>query len=200
MLHYIGHGHYDEKEKGSLCLLEENRTEAKWLSSETFAGLFERANRGSCSSKFARVRPNRRGSNFADLAPALIGMNVQAVVALRYPVKVAVARKFTNRLYDMLLSRESVASAVQEARRWINLVDIDASLGSPVLFMRSYDGPILQEPTAAAPKSTAQPAADARRASRPPSPAIVPASNRRCRPWRKLLTSKRAERRRFRPG
>ena len=163
VLHYIGHGRYDEKEKDSLCLLEENRTEAKWLSSEAFAGVFEGGQPRLVFLQICQDPTESSRVNFADLAPALIGMNVQAVVALRYPVTVAVARKFTNRLYDMLLNRESVASAVHEARRWMNLVDIDASLGSPVLFMHSYDGPILQEPAAAVTKSTAQPAVDPRR-------------------------------------
>jgi CHAT domain len=174
VLHYIGHGNYDEKEKGSLCLLEENGTEAKWLSSETFAGLFERVQPRLVFLHLCQGPSESLRANFADLAPALIGMNIQAVVALRYPVKVAVARTFTKKFYDMLLRRESVASAVQEARYWITLANTDASLGSAVLYMRSFDGPILQETSSATPRPIAQSAAEVRPAITAAQPSDTP--------------------------
>jgi len=89
-------------------------------------------------------------ANFAGLAPQLIRANVQAVVAMQYPITQLAAMMFSTRFYRQLLRGDPVDHAVQISRWRMSLAVDDKTIllrdfGTPVLYMRSHDGVIQPE-------------------------------------------------------
>lgn len=149
VVHYIGFG----RQKGEIALLKAGKKEAEWCTGLSFAGCFEKVQPQLvflhlCQGAQKKVDANYLKANFAVLAPALIRKRIQAVVAMRYPIRHESARQFTEEFYKSLSQGKSVATAVQEGRRRSARGGIkDSSFGSLVLFMHSQDGRILNAET-----------------------------------------------------
>jgi CHAT domain-containing protein len=151
VLHYIGHGSYDE-EVGEGCLfLEDGRGRPKPVDAAAFRQIVGRRGTdlvflNACESgRGGRVDFNR------GVAPALVAAGLPAVVANQYSVLDSAATTFAREFYAALAQGNTLGGACREAR-----VALGHALGAeaidwavPVLFARD-PGAALRAPRAPA--------------------------------------------------
>jgi hypothetical protein len=116
VLHFIGHGRFDEAAREGVLLLEDERRAPRPLGALALRQLV--ANRGlrlvflnACETgRGGRAEWNR------GVAPALVAAGIQAVVANQYAVLDQAATLFARELYGELAQRRPLGDAVREAR------------------------------------------------------------------------------------
>ena len=138
VLHFVGHGAFDEVTREGSLLLEDERGRPRRIGFESLRQIVCR--RGvrlvflnACESgRGGRVEWNR------GIAPALVAAGVPAVVANQYPVLDDAATAFACDFYAALANGSALADAAREAR-----VGVGRDLGAatldwavPVLFAR----------------------------------------------------------------
>jgi hypothetical protein len=154
IIHFIGHGRYNKSQRqGEIALSKADESdEVEWVNQDRFKNMF--ANAG-CIPKLvflqlcegAVVEGGELIASFEGLAPALVAANMQAVVAMQFPIKNLHAGRISTKFYDQLTKHRSVGEAVQAARRMVSTIDLVAG-GTPVLYMYGYDGAIVSKPDA----------------------------------------------------
>jgi hypothetical protein len=116
VLHFIGHGRFDEAAREGELLLEDERAAPRPLGAEALRQLL--SNRG-LRLVFLNACETGRGGR-ADwnrgVAPALVAAGIQAVVANQYAVLDQAATLFARELYAGLAGRRPLGDAVREAR------------------------------------------------------------------------------------
>ena len=143
LVHYTGHGAYDET-LGGLLLLAGERDQV----AATDAQVLARTLRGSQASvvvlNTCRSAAGGSGQSFMGLAPHLVASGIPAVVAMQYAISDGSARVFSATLYQALAAGLPLDSAVTEGRKAIVVQPDDGGLewGIPALFMRAPDGVI----------------------------------------------------------
>jgi len=152
VLHFIGHGRYNEEEKqGEIALLKYDEKSAAWCGDKAFAEYFVNLKAvprlvllHMCESGTVEFR-----ANFAGMAPQLILAKVEAVVAMQYCIPNNAAISFSRAFYAELAKGDPVDGAVQMGRWRITIDDpksYDSRIfGTPVLYMHSRDGIILPQ-------------------------------------------------------
>jgi hypothetical protein len=116
VLHFVGHGDFDERSREGSLLLEDERGRPRPLESEALRGIL--GGRGlrlvflnACETgRGGRVEWNR------GVAPALVAAGLPAVVANQYSVLDAAATAFARELYAPLAAGRSLGDAAREAR------------------------------------------------------------------------------------
>lgn len=158
VLHFLGHAQFNQaKNQGEIALLDDDLTSPRWVPDRLFADFFSQMEAiprlvvlHSCEGG-----ANQFSARFAGLAPQLVRNDVQAVVAMQYPILNKAAILFSKAFYRELARGASVDSAVQSGRYAITL-DPDFAydnrvFGTPMLWMRSRSGvilPPLEQPVA----------------------------------------------------
>jgi hypothetical protein len=173
VVHLIGHGRYNEKEKkGEIALLDEDEVSVRWVDDATFAEYFTINPPRLVLLHLCEGGRVDLQANFAGLAPQLILAGVQAVVAMQYRITNRHAIFFSEAFYRELARGSYVDQAVQLGRYEITQKDSDSyntrAFGTPVLYMHSNNGLIL--PPAEKPKPTQRGSAP-RPSNAPPSSA-----------------------------
>jgi len=141
IIHYIGHGVFDERRGGALLLADE-RGKAVQVGAQVLA----REARGSSVAVMVLnaclSATESAAQSFMGLAPNLIRVGVPAVVAMQYAIPDESAVHFSRTLYRALADGWPLDAAVTEGRKAISahLTPDDMDWGIPVLFMRSGDG------------------------------------------------------------
>ncbi len=138
VLHYVGHGSYDEDAREGCLFFEDGKGRPKPVDAAAFRQIVGRRGTdlvflNACESgRGGRVNFNR------GMAPALIAAGVPAVVANQYAVLDTAATTFARELYAALARGGSLGDATREAR-----VALGHSVGAgaldwavPVLFAR----------------------------------------------------------------
>jgi hypothetical protein len=144
VLHFVGHGGFDEREREGSLLLEDERGRPRPLGTDALRQVV--CGRGlrlvflnACETgRGGRVEWNR------GVAPALVAAGVPAVVANQYPVEDAAATAFARELYAQLAAGSPLGDAAREAR-----VAVGRDLGTgtlgwavPVVFARDPREPL----------------------------------------------------------
>ncbi len=140
VLHFIGHGTFDESRGGGMILLEREDGGPEPLGGQELSVLLQ------ADPQLRLVILNAchgaRGSAadpFAGLVQSLIQGRLPAVVAMRSAVTDRAAIAFSRSFYASLSSREPVDRAVSQARHAM-FEPHSVEWASPVLAMRSPDG------------------------------------------------------------
>jgi hypothetical protein len=140
LFHFAGHGGF-EQGQGFIVVPSPDGTTAEQVPADTLGKLISAA--GVRVAVLGACETGRRDgvSPWSGVAPALIGENVPAVVAMQYEILNDQAIKFARELYRGLV----VGLSVDEAVYWGRLAvhdpdDLSASWGIPVLYHRSADG------------------------------------------------------------
>ena len=159
VLHYVGHGGFDEEMGGGLVLAGDQgrgilvgaRTLARELRGSSVAAIVLNACQSATEST---------ARSYMGLAPNLIRAGVPAVVAMQYAIADSSAVSFTRALYRALADGWPLDAAVTEGRKAISarLTEDDADWGIPVLFMRSSDGVLWKEEAREMDKASTPPA------------------------------------------
>jgi hypothetical protein len=138
VLHFVGHGSFDEKEREGHLLFEDGRGRAKAL---TAAVLRQIVGRRGVRLVFLNACETGRGGRVdfnRGVAPALVAAGVPAVVANQYAVLDEAATAFARGFYAELALGRSLGAAAREARvavgHAIGADSIDWAV--PVLFAR----------------------------------------------------------------
>lgn len=153
VLHFLGHAQFNQtKNQGEIALLDEDLRGPRWVPDRLFADYFSQMEAiprlvvlHSCEGG-----ANQFNARFAGLAPQLVRNDVQAVVAMQYPILNKAAILFSKAFYRELARGASVDSATQSGRYAITLdpdFGFDSRVfGTPMLWMRSRSGVILPPP------------------------------------------------------
>lgn len=149
VLHFLGHGR-----AGKLALVKAGGTEAEFIADQEFAQLVQ----GRPSLRLVVLNAcyssqPAGGEMFAGMGPALVRMQMPAVVAMQYnTVAVDTAGKFSQAFYGALANSIAVDYAVSEARQQISAGPLleQRDWSTPVLYMGTRQGRILVLPQQAA--------------------------------------------------
>lgn len=170
VLHFIGHGRFGPRSGlGEIALLDWKKKEAIWVSGKVFAEFFTQARvfprlvfLHLCDAAKVPGAPDESlAANFAALAPELIDAQIQAVVAMQYPIPNDRAIIFCRVLYQKLAEGEPIDDAVRYGR-WKLVTAAESAayndrvFGTPVLYMHSREaiiqpGALAAQPPPAAP-------------------------------------------------
>jgi hypothetical protein len=154
VLHYVGHGVFDE-EAGEGCLyLEDGRGRPKPVDA---AALRQIVGRRGTDLVFLNACESGRGGRVdfvRGVAPSLVAAGVPAVVANQYPVLDAAATVFAREMYAALARGGSLGDASREARVALGHTTGAEALdwAVPVLFARD-PGATLRAARAPAPRT-----------------------------------------------
>jgi len=146
VLHFIGHGRYHDK-KGEIAMLDPDEKRVSWVEDQQFADFFTHPLTTIPRLVFLHLCEGGKvdfDANFAGVAPKLIRAKIQAVVAMQYPISNKAAIAFSRQFYSKLAEGKPIDDAVQEGRWRITMSDPQTYnsriFGTPVLYMRSFDG------------------------------------------------------------
>ncbi len=141
VLHFIGHGAFNEKKQQAALYLQDADGNAQRVIDEDFAGMLNRLSAPPHVVVLAACQSAKQADSgaFTGLGPQLVQIGVPAVIAMQENVTVLTARQFAATFYQRLLEHGVVDLAMNEARgTLITQGRYDAAV--PVLFMRLPDG------------------------------------------------------------
>jgi CHAT domain len=153
VVHFMGHGQYDDyNEQGRIALVDE-MGRADWLGEAALAQLLgdggdmpKLVYLHSCSGAQTDYR-----ASFAGIAPRLIRRGTQCVVAMQYAVTNRTANAFSKGFYRGLAAGLPLDEAVQSGRRTlaVHYENDPRLLGIPVVYLYSRDALLLPPAQAA---------------------------------------------------
>jgi CHAT domain len=150
ILHYVGHGGYDEHSQDGVLLLEGMDGRRRAVSGQDLGTLLHdhRSLRlvilNSCEG--ARSSPT---DPFAGAAQSLVQQGIPAVIAMQFEITDDAAITLSHEFYSALADGYAVDTALGEARKAIFAGGNEVEWGTPVLYMRSTSGRLfkMQPPT-----------------------------------------------------
>lgn len=138
VLHYIGHGSYDEATESGILVLETGQGRAHDVSGEELGAMLqdEQSLRlvvlNSCEgARTSSVDP------FSGIATSLIEFDIPAVIGMQFEITDEAAIAFSDSLYSGLAQGLPVDAALAPARRAIVGAQKEPEFGTPVLFLRA---------------------------------------------------------------
>jgi photosystem II stability/assembly factor-like uncharacterized protein len=162
VLHYMGHGDFDDTSgEGLLCLEDDSGKTDPLLARKLMALLRDRSTvrlvfLNSCRTATMTTEGEHYDA-FMGVAPALVLGGMTAVIAMQFPFSDEAGRTFSQELYIQLAKGCPIDEAVSRARLAVHLLTEGAEWGTPVLFMRAPDGKLFEVPrSAAAPSKPAE--------------------------------------------
>ena len=161
VLHFIGHGGFDATSQDGLLVFEDDKGRGSEVSATYLSTLLHDAD----SLRLAVLNAcdgarSSRTDPFAGVAQSLLQQGVPAVVAMQFEITDDAAITFAREFYGAFADGYSIEASVGEARKSIFAGQNDSEWGTPVLYLRSIEGPIFR--IAPLPPSSAivQPVAD----------------------------------------
>jgi hypothetical protein len=142
ILHFIGHGAFDEVNEEGVLLMESEAGEMQPIGSDLIRILMQGKSRlrvavlNSClGAQASEAEP------FSSVAAAMVRAGIPAVIAMQFEVSDRAAEIIGGTFYKSLALNFPVDAALTEARRQIALVERDSlEWATPVLFMQVPDG------------------------------------------------------------
>lgn len=145
VLHYMGHGGFDQRIDEGILLFENDHGRAHEVDGLHLGTILQdhRSLRlivlNSCEGARASIR-----DPFSSLAGVLVKNNIPVVVAMQFEITDSAAIKFAEDFYSSVADGFPIESALTEARKGIFALDNDIEWGTPVLFMRGTSGKIFE--------------------------------------------------------
>lgn len=144
IVHFIGHGTFDKEGPGLVIANEDGR--GRSLSAREIAELFS-----ACSTlrlvvlNCCESAKTLMNEPFLNVAEALVNCGVPSVIAMRHIITDEDAITFSQEFYNALTEPSSIDLAVGRARRALLISNKTCrrSWTTPVLFMRAYDGTVI---------------------------------------------------------
>ncbi len=143
VLHFIGHGHYDEDAQDGALALEGADGKTRLVTGRDL-GLMIRGHRAlrlvvlnACEgARSARDDP------FSGVAQALVRQGIPSVIAMQFEISDPAALAFSQSFYQAISDGLPVDMATLEARRAMFAEGNEVEWATPVLYLRSPDGRI----------------------------------------------------------
>lgn len=141
VLHFIGHGGFDERAQDGLLVLENEQGRGRPTSGQYLATVLTDHDSlrlvilNACEgARAARTDP------FAGVAQSLIQQGIPAVIAMQFEVTDEASITFAHEFYSALSDGYPVDAALGDARGAIFAQVNDLEWGTPVLYLRAADG------------------------------------------------------------
>ena len=141
ILHFIGHGGFDESNGEGALLFENESHQGEIVSGEQLAIVLN--NKKALRLVFLNSCEGARNSSkdpFSGVAASLVQREIPAVIAMQFEITDRAAVIFASEFYSMLAEGQPIDAAITEARLAIFADHNDVEWGTPVLFMRVADG------------------------------------------------------------
>ena len=143
VLHFVGHGMYDEDADDGALVLEDENGQARLVTGRDL-GMMLRGHR-SLRLVVLNACEGARGAAddpFAGVAQALVRQGIPAVIAMQFEISDPAAVAFSQSFYQALADLLPADIAMVEARRAIFAADNEVEWATPVIYLRSPDGRI----------------------------------------------------------
>ena len=141
ILHYIGHGGFDDANGEGALLFEDAAGRGRAVSGDQLAAvLYEKRSLRLVLLNSCEGARNSVKDPFSGVAASLVQREVPAVIGMQFEITDRAAVLFASEFYAMLAEGEPVDAAISEARLAIWADSNDVEWGTPVLFMRVADG------------------------------------------------------------
>jgi hypothetical protein len=141
VLHYVGHGTFDEAAQEGMLILEDEAGLSRPVSGQMLGTLLldERSLRlvvlNACEAGRAAS-----SDPFAGVAQNLVRKGIPAVIAMQREISDQAAAKLAQEFYTVLAEGLPVDAALTEARRCLYLAGYELEWATPVLYLRAPDG------------------------------------------------------------
>jgi tetratricopeptide (TPR) repeat protein len=145
ILHFIGHGDFDESSQTGVLLFEDDSGSAKSISGESLAVLL--GNHPAIRLVVLNACKGARTSTsapFTGVSQNLLRRGVPGVIAMQFAITDTAARLFAESFYGAVANGYPVDTALVEARAAIFLDEVGSEWATPVLFLRSPDGRVFE--------------------------------------------------------
>lgn len=146
ILHFIGHGAFDEDKREGVLVMEDTDGKAKRIESDGLRVLVQGRSRlrlvvlNSCLGT-----EGDDSQPFSSVAAGLIQSGIPAVIAMQSEISDDAAREIAETFYKSLALNMPVDAAMTEARRRIFLFDHGSlEWATPILYMQVRDGQLFQ--------------------------------------------------------
>jgi hypothetical protein len=157
VLHFIGHGGYDENAQDGALALEGANRETRLVTGRDL-GMMIRDHRSlrlvvlnACEG--ARSAPD---DPFGGVAQALVRQGIPAVIAMQFEISDPAALVFSQSFYQAIADGLPVDVAAVEARRTMFAEGNEVEWATPVLYLRSPDGRVFARGRISPPESQVQ--------------------------------------------
>jgi hypothetical protein len=143
ILHFIGHGFFDEQAKAGHLYFQDSVGRAQPVSGEQIGTALR--DHKSIRLVMLNACEGARSSladPFAGIAQALIRRGVPAVIAMQFEVSDTAAITFASEFYAGIAVGDPIDACVASARRAIYLNMNDIEWATPVLYLRSTDSQV----------------------------------------------------------
>jgi hypothetical protein len=140
VLHYIGHGAYDQRSQDGILVLEDPDGRPREVSGAEVSTLLQ--DERSMRLVVLNACEGARGSHvdpFSGVASSIVECGIPAVIGMQFEITDEAAIAFSERLYRALAHGYPVDAALAQARKAIFAGGNDIEFGTPVLFLRSGD-------------------------------------------------------------
>lgn len=137
VVHYLGHGEYDDRQRIGFLMLENERGLSDSFDATRAARLLRRY---GTSLVVLNACETAVGA-WAGLAPALIRVDIPAVVAMQWPVEDRAAIRYSSAFYHALALGRTIDECMAEGRTGAHMASSDPNdWAAPVLYLRSSSG------------------------------------------------------------
>ena len=141
VLHFVGHGRYDEDAQDGALALEgpDGRTQ---LTTGRDVGMMIRAHRSLRLVVLNACEGARSAADdpFGGVAQAIVRHGIPGVIAMQFEISDPAAVVFSQSFYQAIADGLPVDVATSEARRTMWAVGYEVEWAAPVLYLRSADG------------------------------------------------------------
>jgi hypothetical protein len=143
VLHYVGHGAYDERTESGILVLEDAEGRPHEVTGEELGSLLcdEHGLRLVILNACEGAR-NSHVDPFSGVATSLVERGIPAVVGMQFEITDRAAITFAERLFGTLARSFPIDAALAQARKAIFASGSDVEFGTPVLFLRGEDARI----------------------------------------------------------
>ncbi|TCC41212.1 CHAT domain-containing protein [Kribbella speibonae] len=147
VLHFVGHGLYDEDADDGALVLEDESGRARIVTGRALGTML----RGQRSLRLVVLNACEGARSsvddpFGGVAQALVRQGVPAVIAMQFEISDPAAVVFSQSFYEAVADLLPADVAVVEARKAIFAADNDVEWATPVIYLRAPDGQIFAEP------------------------------------------------------
>ncbi|MHB1295456.1 MAG: CHAT domain-containing protein [Anaerolineae bacterium] len=137
VVHFIGHGEYDEQQHVGILLLEDGQGAGAPLAAPEAARMLRRYG----VNLVVLNACDTASGTWAGLGPSLVRAEIPGVVAMQWPVEDHAAICFTRLFYKALSLGRTVDECMSEGRIGLSTTSADPNdWAAPVLFLRSLSG------------------------------------------------------------
>ena len=141
VLHFVGHGGYDENAQDGALALEGIDRKTRLVTGRDLGQMI----RGHRSLRLIVLNAcegarSARDDPFGGVAQALVRQGIPGVIAMQFEISDPAALVFSQSFYQAIADGLSVDVAMVESRRAMFAAGSEVEWGTPVLYLRSPDG------------------------------------------------------------